>query len=148
MKLPGFVLVALLLVFSSQICLAQTKTNSSVLPGSSPSAKSSPAYAEVILRKTELLSEIESQLVEYKEEFPKIKEMRFEAGLLQKEMDKLLAVGGADFSKLTAALGKLMVRKCALATDLWVLQQEFNDQHSDVKRAKRKLEIFDSAIND
>jgi hypothetical protein len=41
-----------------------------------------------------------------------------------------------------------MVRKCELGTDLWKLQQDFNDQHPEVKRTRRKTELFESAIND
>jgi len=138
-------------IFSFCVCVeAQTKPKTPAtnnLNSINP-AKSSPAYAEVLLRKTEILSEVESLLVDYTEEFPKVSEMRYETGLLQKEMDRLMSVNTADSSKLTTALGKLMVRKCALETDLWALLKQFNDQHPDVKRAKRKVEIFENAIND
>jgi hypothetical protein len=66
--------------------------------------------------------------------------------LLQKELDRLTAAG--EPSKLSAALGRLMVRKCELGADLWSLQQQFNEQHPDVKRARRKAEIFEAAISD
>jgi len=151
MKIRLFLIVALVLVLNS-ICIAQNKTNAVQLKNpptqQSNLLKSSPAYAEVLLRKTELLSELESLLIEYTEEYPKVKDLRFETVVLQKELDKLLAVNPAESSKLSAALGKLMVRKCELETNLWSLQKEFNDQHPDVKRAKRKLEIFESAIKD
>jgi hypothetical protein len=41
-----------------------------------------------------------------------------------------------------------MVRKCALDTDVWSLLKQFNDSNPDVKRAKRKAEIFEAAINE
>ena len=121
MKPQKFVFTALFLVLSATFCCAQIKTKPAV-PTTAQSAKTSPAYAEVLLRKTELLSELESLLVEYTEEYPKVKELRFETGLLQKELDKLLAMSAGDASKLSAALGKLMVRKCELNVDLWALQ--------------------------
>ena len=149
MKLQKIVFIAVFIVIFSQFCFSQTTTKSkSVVPTNSPTAKSSPAYAEVLLRKTELLSELESLLVEYTEDYPKVIELRFEIGLLQKKLDVLLAVNASEFSKLTTALGKLMVRKCELDTDLWSLQKQFNDTHPDVKRAKRKAEIFEAAINE
>jgi predicted nuclease with TOPRIM domain len=148
MKLEKFVLTALFLMLSATVCAAQIKTKPVAATTAAQSVKSTPAYAEVLLRKTELLSELESLLVEYTEEYPKVKELRFETGLLQKELDKLLAMSTGDASKLSAALGKLMVRKCELNADLWALQLQFNDQHPDVKRAKRKVEIFEAAIND
>lgn len=151
MKIRLFLISVVVLALNS-ICIAQNKTNTAQLKyppvQQSNLLKSSPAYAEVLLRKTELLSELESLLVEYTEEYPKVKDLRFETVLLQKELDKLLAVNPAESSKLSAALGKLMVRKCELETNLWSLQKEFNDQHPDVKRAKRKLEIFEAAIKD
>ncbi|HEY0457713.1 MAG TPA: hypothetical protein VGC97_01100 [Pyrinomonadaceae bacterium] len=147
MKLRSCLFVAFLLAFSSQICFSQVKPKP-VLPPAAQNAKSSPAYAEVLLRKTELSAELEALLVEYTEEFPKVKELRTETGLLQKEMDRLLAAGGAEASRLSAALGRLMVRKCEIGTDLWSLQLQFNDQHPDVKRARRRLETFEAAIND
>jgi hypothetical protein len=146
MKLQKFVFIALLLLLSAPFCFAQTKVKPATPTAAAQSVKSSPAYAEVLLRKTELLAELEALLIEYTEEYPKIKEGRIETGLLQKELDRLLAAG--DASKLSAALGKLMVRKCEVGVDLWALQQQFNDQHPDVKRARRKGEIFEAAIND
>ena len=142
-------LLSVIVLFSTAI-FAQTtaKTKPTTIPSASNQIKSSPAYAEVILRKTELTSDLESLLVEYTEDYPKVKEMRYETGLLQKELDKILALTAADSGKLSAALGKLIVRKCELETDLWGLQKQFNDEHPDVKRAKRKVEIFDAAIRD
>jgi chromosome segregation ATPase len=110
--------------------------------------KSSQAFAEVLLRRTELQAEMESLLVEYTEEYPKIKEARFELAAIQKEIDRLLAVKPADISKLTQALGKLMVRKLELETDLWVLRAKYDDAHPDVKRAKKKLEIYEASIKE
>jgi len=149
MKIKDLLFI-LVLILSTAVCsFAQNNTKKDTVSlNKTGIAKSSPAYAEVLLRKTDLLAELESLLVDYTEEYPKVKELRFETGSLQKELDILLAVNPAESSKLSAALGKLMVRKCELGTDLWVLQKEFNDQHPDVKRAKRKFEIFEAAIKD
>jgi peptidoglycan hydrolase CwlO-like protein len=111
-----------------------------------PAVKSSAAYAEVLLQKTELSAELENLLLDFTETYPKIKELRFEIGLLQKDLDKLLAV--SDASKLTLPLGKLLVRKASLATDVFNLQTKYSDEHPDVKRAKRKVEIFEQAIKE
>ena len=144
-----FILSAIILFSSILFGQTNTKTKpSTTTPPISNQIKSSPAYAEVLLQKTELLSELESILVEYTEEYPKVKELRFEIGLLQKELDRILTVNLSESSKLSAALGKLMVRKCELSTDVWNLQKQFNDTHPDVKRARRKAEIFDAAINE
>ncbi|HEY8563830.1 MAG TPA: hypothetical protein VIL74_25850 [Pyrinomonadaceae bacterium] len=146
MSLRKSLFAPVLVALCAAVCFAQTKPAKPNAPAVGAAVKSSPAYAEVLLRKTELLSEVESLLIDYTEEFRKVKEMRFEAGLLQKELDRLSAAG--DASKLSAALGRLMVRKCEVAAELWTLQQQFNDQHPDVKRARRKAEIFEAAVNE
>ena len=110
--------------------------------------KYSPAYAELLLRKTERESELEEFLIDYTEEFPKVKEIRFEIGLLQKEADKIVALNASEAGKLTLALGKLIVRKTELETDLWNLRRQYADDHPEVKRARRKIEVYEKAIKE
>ena len=130
------------------LCLqAQTKPVVKPTPNvNTQSAKYSFAYAEVLLQKTELTAELEELLLNYTEEYPKVKELRFELSVLQKDLDKLLTVSEA--SRLSQALGKLIVRRARLATDLWNLQKQYANDHPDVKKAKRKLEIFEQAIKE
>ena len=137
---------------SCLVCNSQSNKPASVkisIPNQATSAvKSSPAFAEIILRKTELEAELESLLVSYTEDFPKIKEIRFETDSLKKGLERLSAVKSAESSKLTLALGKLIVRKAELETDLWNLRKKYDDNHPEVKRAKRKIEIYESAIRE
>lgn len=134
-------------------CQAQTVgkvSTSKTLPtvSTNQTAKSSPAYAEILLQKTELESQLEDLAADYTDDFPKVKELRFQLGLLQKETDKLLALSSADANKLTLALGKLIVRKVELETGLWLLQAQYKDDYPEVKRAKRKLAVFEKAIRE
>ena len=110
--------------------------------------RSSAAYAELLLRRTELESSLESLLVDYTEDFPKIKEIRLELGFLKSEMDRLMVVKPAEAGKLTSALGKLMLRKVELEAELETLRLQYNDNYPDVKRAKRKVEVFENAIKE
>lgn len=108
--------------------------------------KSSSAYAELLLRKTELDSEAESLLASYTEDYPKVKESRYELGLIQRDFEKILMQ--TDTSKLTLALGKLLVRRAELNTTLWVLQSRYGANHPEVKRAVRKVASFDNAVKE
>ncbi len=114
----------------------------------SQEVKSSPAFAELILRRTELESELEELLVSYTEEYPKVKDLRYELSVLQREFEKITKVKSSEAGKLTLALGKLMVRKAEIETDYWSLKNRYSEDHPQTKRAKRKLEIFDKAINE
>ncbi|HEX8639435.1 MAG TPA: hypothetical protein VF692_15300, partial [Pyrinomonadaceae bacterium] len=90
--------------------------------------------------------EVESLLIGYTEEFPKVKELRFEMESLKKEFSRLSGVDPVERSKLSSALGKLLVRKAGHETDLWSLRQKYDDNHPEVKRAKRRVEIYENSI--
>jgi len=128
--------------------ISQSVASGKIAIASTSLARASSAYAEVLLRRTEIEADLEALLVEYTEDYPKVKQERFELDLIAKESGRLLAIKAGDSAKLTAALGKLMVRKVELQGDLWSLQQQFGDAHPDVKRAKRKVEIFERAIKE
>ncbi len=108
----------------------------------------SAAYAEVLLRTTELRADLEAYSVDYTDTNPKLLDLRFELGSLDKETARIFAVRPVEISKLTLALGKLMIRKAAIATELNRLNRSYNKDHPDVKRAAKRLDIFESAINE
>jgi hypothetical protein len=109
-------------------------------------AQSTPAYSEILLRETELRADVEALLTDYTDEFPKVKESRYALELIGKEKARLLL--SFDPDKLTLALGKIVVRKVDAELELWRLQQSLADAHPDVKRAKRRVEIFEAAIKE
>jgi hypothetical protein len=100
------------------------------------------------LRKAELTAELESLLSEYTEDYPKIKEIKYSLQIVAEENLRLLRTKPAEADRLTPALGKLLVRKIELQTELWRLLQSYKDEHPDVKRAKRKVEVFEAAIKE
>jgi hypothetical protein len=110
--------------------------------------KSSPAYAEVLVRKTELEAELESLLVDHTDEFPKIREARTELEVIRSEMDRLLAVKAADAQKLSAALGRLILAKIVHQAKLRQLRDQFSDDHPIVRRQRRTVEVYEAAIKE
>lgn len=112
------------------------------------SGSSSAAYAELVLKRTELRSDLESLVLEYTDEYPKIIEIRHVLTLFDRDIARIGKVKPADSSKLSVALGKLMLRRIELETELWNLQKNYKEEHPDVKRAKKKVEIYESAIGE
>ncbi len=110
--------------------------------------KNSPAYAEVLLKRVALEAEIEDLLVAYTEDFPKVKKLRFKLDLINKSLEKILSVKPSEAGKLSAALGKLIVQKVEYEAELAALRKEYEDDYPDVKRAKRKVEVYQNAINE
>ena len=145
---PKSALAILLFLISAHLCFAQTKDKTVQTDESLRIVKASPAYAEVLLKRTELEADLEDLLVSYTLEFPKVKEIQFQLELIKTEMNALFAVKLAESQKLTLALGKLIVRKIELETDLWNLKKKYSDDHPEVKKAKRKVLVFESAIKD
>ncbi len=148
MKIAKIGYLSALVLFSSFCLNAQTAPKTIVLKSAVSVAKASPAYAELLLRKTERESELEEFALDYTDEFPKVQEIKFELGSINKELNRVLAVSAADSAKLTLALGKLLVRKTEVETDLWNLRKQYNADHPEVKRANRKVEIFEKAIKE
>lgn len=150
MKIQSILTVVILLFYSS-FCYSQT-ANKKVAGTSSPAinqaAKYSPAYAEVLLLKTEIESQLEEFSADFTDDFPKLKEARFQLDLIQKEIGKILAVSSGEASKLSVALGKLIVGKIALETNLWNLKNQYKDDYPEVQRAKRKVEVYEKAIRE
>jgi hypothetical protein len=46
------------------------------------------------------------------------------------------------------ALGKLIVRKIELETNLWNLKAQYKDDYPDVRKAKQKVAVFERAIRE
>jgi uncharacterized protein involved in exopolysaccharide biosynthesis len=111
-------------------------------------ARASAAFAEVLFRKTELLAESESFAESYTFDNPKMADLRYEVAALEKYLNRLTGTPLADVPGLTLALGKLMVRRAALDTEVSRLSRTMNGEHPEYKRAKRRLEVYDAAIKE
>jgi len=152
MNIKGFYLFFFFLIACPLVCFSQTggkKPNAAqnAFVGS-PAAKSSSAYAELLVYKTELEAQIEDLAGDYTEDFPKISELRFQLDLAEKAAKRFLSVSASDAPKLSLALGRLTVRKIELETVLWNLQKQYKDDYPEVRRSKRKVEVFERAIRE
>jgi len=144
---------ALLIIFllltvigASEDVTAQTRRPAASNQQANNEVSGTPAFAEVLLRKVELEAELEGLLIEYTDEFPRVVNLKHEVGLLNAEIENLRKVPAEQSGKLTLALGKLLVKRAELSTDLWVLLKTYKEEHPDVKRAKRRVEIYSNAI--
>jgi hypothetical protein len=141
-------LIPVVLVLGGVSALGQNPPKTGTAPTMVQGGKATAAYAEVALKRADVEAELESLLVEYTDEFPKVKELKFALSRIDIETARLSAMKAADRDRATAALGKLMVRKVEAEIDLWKVQQDYADVHPDVKRAKKKVEIYERAIKD
>lgn len=131
------IIIAALLIVPA-LCLGQTVENAAV--------RSSAAYAELIVRKTEVQADLEAVAADYTEANPKLLDLRFELSALERSLVRILATKPSETAKLTLAIGKLLVKKAALETEQARLIRSYGPEHPEVKRAKRRVEIFENAI--
>ena len=138
-----------LLIFGALSVSGQT--NRKPVPTPEPSIGSSTAtaaFAEIALKRAEFEADLEGFLVDYTDDFPKVKELRFALTKIEAESERLKALKATDRDRATSALGKLMVRKVESEIELWKLQQSYADGHPEVRRAKKRVEIFEKAIKE
>lgn len=133
------VVIAIVLVFPV-LCAGQANDAGPI--------RSSAAYSEVLLRKTELQADLEAFLESYTELNPRVVDTRFELASLERSIATLFGVKPTETAKLTLALGKLIVKRAALETEANRLTRSYNADHPELKRAKRRVEIFDNAIKE
>ena len=140
-------LVITLIVFICSFIGSAQTTDRPSGPDAGP-IRSSPAYAEVLLRRTELQAELEAVRPDYTDANPKIIDLRFELTALDKALEKVYAVKPTETGKLTLALGKMLVKRASLETDVARLLRNYTNDNTEVKRARRRVEIFDNAIKE
>ncbi|MER3429854.1 MAG: hypothetical protein C4324_02215 [Blastocatellia bacterium] len=142
-------LLASIVVFASVAVAGQkTKTVLPTPPEPAAAIRGTAAYAEILLRKAETDAELDALSADYTDDFPRIKELKFSAGLLTEDLARLNSVKPEEVGRLTVALGKLMIKRLDAAIELWKLRQSFADNYPDVRRALRKWEIFDKAVKE
>lgn len=145
-------IIVLTTIGSASAAFAQAPTETRSQPAASTGEagpiRSSAAYAEILLRKTELQAEIESVASEYTDENPRMLDLRFELAALERSLTRVFGVKPNDTGKLTQALGKLIVKKTSLETEQARLARRYDAEHPEIRRAKRRVEIFESAISE
>jgi len=133
-------LIFMIIAASAVAAFAQAADQSAI--------KGTPAYAEVLLRKTELLADLEAYTPDYTEANPKMLELRAELASIDKSLARILSVKPAQAGRLTEALGRMMVKKAALEADLQRLSRQYNKDYPEVKRAQRRVDLYESSIAD
>ncbi|MDI1243648.1 MAG: hypothetical protein PSX80_17190 [bacterium] len=147
MNLSSF-LIPLIFVAGGASAYGQPQPKAVSTPAVVYAGKATAAYAEIALKRADVEADLESLLVEYTDEFPKVKELKFALTRVDAEGTRLGTIKAVDRDRATVALGKLMVRKVEAEIELWKVQQDYADVHPDVKRARKKVEIYERAIKE
>lgn len=146
--------IALALIASAAVVAQAQKTKPKETPApAAPVAddshvRASAAYAEVLLRKTELSATLDALLEEYTDNYPKVIETRLQLESITADMERLRAVKPEAAGRLTSALGRLIVRRSELYAEYRTTSGQYDSANPMVKRAKKAYESFSKSIDD
>ena len=108
--------------------------------------KTTPAYAELIMKRTEVAAELEVLLPDYTEESPEVREKRLSLQVLDAALKRLETVTLEQYLALTPAVGKMLARKLEAEAELKILSEIYTDEHPAVKKSKIRFKIFDAEL--
>ena len=109
-------------------------------------AETTPAYAELVLRKAKVEAELSELSKNLTNQHPSLDTKRFELRAIKREMAKMRAVETSRESKLSGAVGKLILSKVALEVELNDLLVQLKPQHPDVTKKRSELAALQREI--
>lgn len=108
--------------------------------------KTTPAYAELIMKRTEVAAELDVLLPDYTEDAPEVREKRLSLQILDAALKRLETVTLEQYLALTPAVGKMLARKLEAEAELKILSEIYTDEHPAVKKAKIRFKVFDAEL--
>jgi uncharacterized protein involved in exopolysaccharide biosynthesis len=102
-------------------------------------AKTTAAYATLVLRKVALQAEIEGDLATASRDNPAVKAKQTELDTVARELDQLCTVTHAKQVFLNENYGRLMLHKVELAARLRTLLERYTPEWPEAKRTRAEL---------
>ena len=108
--------------------------------------ETTPAYAVLVLRKAKIEAELSQLTEELTNEHPTLESKRFELRAIKREMAKMRAVDTSRASKLSSAVGNLILSKVGLVVELNDLLARLTPQHPAVTKKRSELAALEREI--
>ena len=108
--------------------------------------ETTPAYAVLVLRKAKVEAELSQLSEELTNEHPSLDSKRFELRAIKREMVKMRLVETSRASKLSSAVGNLILSKVGLEIELNDLRARLTPQHPDVTKKRSELAALEREI--
>lgn len=141
--MKSFVLIFLLALAFSPAIYGQTNKKQTA-----NSARFSPAYGELILRKVEVETEIFDLRQKFTNESLQVKGKVRELAVINREMNALRRIKRSDVPKLNETYAKILLEKIAAEAKVLDLRDKFTAQHADFKTARYKFRLLDKELKD
>jgi hypothetical protein len=108
--------------------------------------KTTPAYAELIMKRTETAAELEVLLADYTEESQEVREKRLNLQILDAALKRLETVTLEQYQALTPAVGKMLAGKMEAEAELKILSEMYTEEHPAVKKARIRFKVFEAEL--
>ncbi|HXQ70022.1 MAG TPA: hypothetical protein VN844_06025 [Pyrinomonadaceae bacterium] len=108
--------------------------------------ETTPAYGVLVLRKAKVEAEVSALSEQVTNGHPSLDSKRFELRAIRREMEKMRAVETSHTSKLSSAVGNLILSKVALEVELNDLLLRLKPQHPDVTKKATELAALEREI--
>jgi uncharacterized protein involved in exopolysaccharide biosynthesis len=112
----------------------------------SSAAETTPAYARLVLRKATVESELADLSARVTNEHPSLESKRFELRAIDRELNMMRAFEASRVSKLSSAVGDLILSKVALQVELHRLKARVTPQHPLVAQKSDELAALEREI--
>lgn len=123
-----------------------TATTVTVPPAKTSSIADTGAFAEVYAAKVEAEADLKILSMDMTEETAQVREKKLARDLHAREIRWLEALPASSHDKLTTALGRLLVKKTEAEVDLKMLSENYADTYPTVKKARTRIEVYNSEI--
>ncbi len=139
-----------ILAFATGVSAQKARSVADPKPASAEPAHvaASAAYAEIALRYVEVSAEIEAMLEDYTESHPSVVTARLVWASLVSDNLRLRNVKSEEAGKLSAALGRIIVRKADLLAEYKSLERQYPADNPEVRRAKKRYEYFATVVDE
>jgi hypothetical protein len=150
-----FLFLALIFVFKTiEICAQQKPTPQTQTNVTAPiktlgrklDVRTTPAYAELIMKRTEIAADLDVLLPDYTEESPEVREKRLNLQILDSALKRLENVTLEQYLALTPAVGRMLARKLEAEAELKILSDIYTDEHPSVKKSKIRYKVFEAEL--
>lgn len=108
--------------------------------------KTTPAYAELLVRRTDAAAELEVLLADYTDEAPEVREKRLHLQILDQALKRLETVTLDQYQALTPAVGKMLAGKMEAEAELKIFSEMYTEEHPSLKKAKIRFKVFEAAL--
>lgn len=110
--------------------------------------KATPAFGVFILKRAALNAELVAQQAMFTSQHQDVQRTRYEIGLLNNEIERILVNSGSQISNLSTVYGDVVLRKIELQVEEHQLRCQVTATHPDLRKKRIEIAALQQEIDD